>query len=166
MIKMNVQKCTLCVCVLTLILVCVLVYRNVNEGFISGANKPGLEEVDPTTAGSRVKSGERVAAGRGCRGPKTKVERDIVAFSKEVTNFTTVKLGLTSVQAEIANLAIQNPNHPKMPQLLARENKLLKDIGDIKLDLQRRHNLMLNLKNSAGGCDWSRIQIPDLPFYE
>ena len=30
---MNVQKCTLCVCVLTLILVCVLVFRNVNEGF-------------------------------------------------------------------------------------------------------------------------------------
>ena len=32
---MNVQKCTLCVCVLTLILVCVLVFRNVNEGFVN-----------------------------------------------------------------------------------------------------------------------------------
>ena len=32
--RLNVQKCTLCVCVLTLILVCVLLYqRNVTEGF-------------------------------------------------------------------------------------------------------------------------------------
>ena len=37
---MNVQKCTLCVCVLTLILVCVLVFRSTRENFVaaSGAN--------------------------------------------------------------------------------------------------------------------------------
>ena len=43
--RLNVQKCTLCVCVLTLILVCVLLYqRNVTEGFKGFQNKNITEE--------------------------------------------------------------------------------------------------------------------------
>lgn len=38
---MDVSQCTLAVCVLTLILVCVLLYRNTMEGFMGGTGNLG-----------------------------------------------------------------------------------------------------------------------------
>ena len=90
--RLNVQKCTLCVCVLTLILVCVLLYqRNVTEGF---QNKQLTEEEEAydkyikDKIGKGEKKGKRDGRGQGKYGGKHKfddgqVKKEKVKFSDE-----------------------------------------------------------------------------------
>ena len=153
---MNVQKCTLCVCVLTLILVCVLVYRNVNEGFAVGKNEPDDPAKNSTGYGQ-------------CKSHKDALRNKKKKFNEILEEWERYRdhlIVLSDKRREIERLVIGGAgNRRQLIEIDERIEKVTENMGIYYENLEKLHKQIKHIHHKLRhyNCkDWDTV-LPKLP---
>tara|TARA_B100001093_G_C26751027_1_gene981131 strand:- start:354 stop:818 length:465 start_codon:yes stop_codon:yes gene_type:complete len=88
--SINLKSNTLCVCVLALILVCVLVFRNINEGFITKVKSDSFIKGKPRgsfTKGQFIKGNPKVSKHGSCNSLKSTLKMKINKFNNNLNKW-------------------------------------------------------------------------------